>query len=286
MAVSSPLPAREEYLRKKRNQKILRYSLGLFIFLGLIALSSYIAHRKEIRISKVELVGGVLVTNKDINEATINYLKGSYFWLYPKNNAFWYPKKDLQKYLSDNFKRIDVIEIARKNLTTVEVRIIERKPVATWCDTLPGSNEVLNSDKISRCYFLDQDGTIFAEAPYFSGDAYFKYYGHVSTSTPIGSYYLSSSTEFSEISSFVAKTKSLSIHPLYLIAKDNEQYSLVVEGGGEIYFDTKEPLSKVAQNLEALLRTPALSTSTNFSLPIQYIDLRFGNKLFYKLKGE
>ncbi len=71
---------------------------------------------------------------------------------------------------------------------------------------------------------------------------------------------------------------------MYLVAKEGDEFSLVVSGGGEIYFDIKESLSKVADNLEALLRTPELATSTSRDLPVEYIDMRFGNKLFYKLK--
>lgn len=128
---------------------------------------------------------------------------------------------------------------------------------------------------------------MFAKAPIFSGDAYFKYYGLVASTTessPIGQEFMASTTEFADISNFVFKAKELKIKPLYIEAKDNgESFLLFVAGGGEIYFDTKEPLSVVGQNLEALLRTPVFASST-WNLPIEYIDLRYGNKLFYKLK--
>lgn len=281
----SNLSQREEYLRKKKNKKLFKYGVILFSVVLIIGIFSYISHRPQIRISKVELSGGVLVTQGDVNSATLSYISGSYLWLFPKNNAFLYPHNGLEKYLKETFKRIDTVNAHLKDFKTLTIDITERKPVATWCDVPPNTTPIENSIvPEEHCYFIDQNSTIFAEAPEFSGDAYFKYYGAVSGETPIGKEYIASSTEFGEISDFVAKTKLLSLKPLYLIAKDDGGFSLFIAGGGEIMFDMREPLSLAGQNLEVLLRTPALATSSTGNLPIDYIDLRYGNKLFYKLK--
>ncbi len=264
--------SRPEFQRKRRNKLLLRLGLFFFTFVFLVGLVSYAAHRPSIRISNVELVGGVLVTQSDVAEKSQVFLSGSYFWLLPKNNGLWYPRGGLEKYLADELKRIDTIHIERKSFNTIIVQITERKPEALWCDKL--SEE-------EKCYFLDQNSAIFAEAPNFSGDAYFKYYGLVSTATPIGQYYIASTTEFAEVRNFVENTKQLSLKPQYIIGKDAGEFSLIIGGGGQIYFDTKELLSKAASNLEALLKTSALSQNISH---LDYIDLRFGNKLYYKLK--
>ncbi|KND47736.1 MAG: hypothetical protein AB201_02245 [Parcubacteria bacterium C7867-006] len=289
---NSTLPSHEEFLRRKRKKRIIKYSIISFLIIFIIGLSSYISHRPEVRISKVVLKGGVLVTESDISDKSFSYMKDSYFWLFPKNSSFWYPKKQLSVYLKENFKRIDTISIGLDGLRTMVVTVEERKPFAIWCDKLPGQVEISTTTPVEKdseyqkCFFIDQNSTIFSEAPYFSGDAYFKFYGLVSTSTPIGNYYISSSTKFQEIVHFISDIKAMSIRPLYLIAEDEGDFSLVVSGGGKIFFDTKKPLTEISKNLESLLKTPALSTSTNSDLPIEYIDLRYGNKLFYKLKGE
>lgn len=298
--VSNTYPKREEYLKKKRNRKIVRYALIVFLLLLIIGLTSYISFRPELRISKAVLTGGVLVTEEAVEEKSFSYMNGNYFWLFPKNNALWYSRKGLEKYLSDEFQRIATINIRRENFQTLAIQITERQPFAIWCDGVrlrSTDDEILSSaersadreegnteDNNPRCYFMDQNGTIFSEAPYFSGDAYFKYYGLVLDDSPIGKKYIASSTKFSEISDFISTTKKLSIGPQYLLAKEGDEFSLFIRGGGVIYFDTKEPLSVVGQNLEALLRTPALSSTTYSNVPVEYIDLRYGNKLFYRLK--
>jgi cell division septal protein FtsQ len=291
---NSTLPSREEYLRKKRNKKITKYVIIFFIFVLFVLLFSYLSHRKEVRISRVILKGGLLVKESDVSEKSFEYMSGSYFWLFPKNSSFWYPKNKLEDFLSQNFKRIETISIKLDGFQNMVVTIEERKPFAIWCDSMIKEESVSTttenmedgSSPVSKCYFIDKNSTIFSEAPYFSGDAYFKYYGSIGTSTPIGNYYIASSTEFDEINNFINSVEKMSLHPQYLVTKGVGDYSLVISGGGEILFDLKKPLSEVSQNLESLLKTPALSTSTNQDLPIEYIDLRYGNKLFYKLKNE
>jgi cell division septal protein FtsQ len=284
------LPHREEYLRKKRNRKLLRFGVIVLLILLIIAEASFLSHRPQFRISEIELNGGVLVTQSEVESETLDFVSGSYFWLFPKNNVLWYPHKKLDIFLKSRFRRIDTLSLKLKDFHTLQVDITERKPYAIWCSVLPvtdvlrGDNDENISGKTPKCYFIDQNSTIFAVSPEFSGDAYFKYYGLVSDSNPIGKEFISSTTKFTEIDEFVNSTKKLGLVPVYLIANDNDQFSLVLSGGGVIYFDTKIPLTKVTENLTSLLKTPELGTTTLADLPVEYIDLRYGNKLFYKLK--
>ena len=271
---------REDYIRKKRERLFIKIGVFFLVLIMLIGIVSYVSHRKEIRISKVELYGGVLVRQSDIEAEILQFLYGSYFWLFPKGNVFLYPKNSLENYLKEKFKRIDTIDIQRKKFDSLSVKITERKPEALWCD-LP----VPEMGTPEHCYFMDSNSTIFVEAPYFSGDAYFKYYGLMSTSTTvIGREYMASSTQFSDISKFISDIRKLSVSPVYLLAKDNGEFTLVLSTGAEIYFDTKESLSKTSSNLNALLSSDVFPTSSDPTINVDYIDLRFGNKLFYRLK--
>lgn len=277
----SNLPHREEYLRKKRKRRIIRVSIALVSFIAFVALVSYVSHRKELRINRVNLFGGVLITEDEIQKETFKYLDGKYFYLFPRNNALIYPKSKLEDYLKSTFKRIDNIDISQKGFQRLSITISERKHFAVWCKGLPGLDTLEE-----ECYFMDKNSTIFAPAPNFSGDAYFKYYGSIQNASPVGQEYMASSTLFFDISNFVKSVKELSLKPLYVQSKGNDEFVIKLSGGGEILFDTKDSLSKVAENLNLLLKTPELSKFDKSTLPVEYIDLRFGNKLFYKLKSE
>lgn len=277
MHLNSPSQHREEYLRKKRKKRLIKWGVALCIFFSIAGALSYISYRPSLRISQVEFSGGVLLTFEDIETETLSYLEGAYFWVAPRNNAFLYPKKSLRAHLQETFRRIDTIEVELKNPKTLSVSISERKPYAMWCKELPESED-------RTCYFMDRNSTIFAEAPQFSGDAYMKYYGPLGGETVIGTEYMASTTQFLELSEFVERIKNMSLRPQYVVAKEEGEFLLRIRGGGDIYFNNKEPFLKAGDNLEELLRTPALAKNSSGTLPIEYIDLRFGNKLFYKLK--
>ncbi len=287
--VINSFPQREETLRKRRRRKRIKYGIFLLAFVIFVGVVSYISHLPKVRISEVELRGGLLVTPKEIKEEALDYMRGSYFWLFPKNNSFLYPQNSLEKNLSDKFKRIETINVSLEGLNKLVVEITERKPVAIWCREntrqVSTTTDSLKEDK-EQCYFIDLFSTIFAEAPNFSGDAYFKYYGLVTKEFPIGERFIASSTQFTEINGFIDAVKKLNIRPSYLLGKGEDEYSLVLFGGGEIYFDVKKSLSLAYNNLETLLKSPDLRTGNTGTLPVEYIDLRYGNKLFYKLKAQ
>lgn len=270
----------EEYLKKKRKRRIIKISAFIFVVCFIVSGLSYISHLEKFRIVNVNLFGGVLVTEEEVQNKVAEYLNGSYLWLFPRNNSFIYPKVGLEKYLKENFKRIDTIDVSLKNFKRLSINITERKHFAIWCKGVP-ENEPADEE----CYFMDKNSTIFAPAPDFSGDAYFKYYGYLVDENPIGKEYIASSTQFSDISDFVSFVKNLDLKPVFVATKGNGEYILELSSGTSILFDTKASLKKTAENLSLLISSDAFSKMDKSNLPVEYFDLRFGNKLFYKLKS-
>lgn len=270
----------EEYLRRKKKKRYAILGSIITIILLIVGGLAYLAHRKEFRIVNVNLFGGVLVTEEEVQLKSLEYLGGSYFWLFPKNNAFIYSKSGLEDYLKENFKRIDNIDISLKNFQRMSIAITERKHFAIWCKGLP-----IRDSEENGCYFIDKNSTIFAPAPNFSGDAYFKYYGLLTDENPIGKEFVSSSTIFYQISDFKDSVKSIGLRPQYVVAKGNSEFVMKLSSDTDILFDIKQPLQKVFENLQVLISTDAFSKLDKTNLPVEYIDLRFGNKLFYKLKA-
>lgn len=281
-------PQREENLRKRRRQRRIKYGIFFLILVLIIGVLSYISHLPKLRINSVELRGGLLVTQKEVEKESLSFMQGSYFWLFPRNNSFLYPQNSLRADLMDKFKRIETIKVSLEGLNKVVVDITERKPIAIWCreNTTSISTTTEAVGEKEKCFFIDSFSTIFAEAPSFSGDAYFKYYGLVEKENPIGEKFIASSTEFTQINNFIESVKKLNIKPLYLSGRGEDEYSLILFGKGEIYFDVKKPLDLAFNNLETLLKSPELSFEKIGYLPVEYIDLRYGNKLFYKLKSQ
>ena len=72
-------------------------------------------------------------------------LAGKYFGLFPKTNLLFYPKKNIENELENQFKRLENINLSIKNNKILEVSVDERTPEYLWCgaDTKFGSRKML-----------------------------------------------------------------------------------------------------------------------------------------------
>jgi hypothetical protein len=242
-------------------------------------------------------------------------MMGKYLWLFPKTNLFLYPESSIQKELEDQFPRLENISLSIKNNKTLEVSLSERKALYTWCgDTPPKITDVglpqsgntpdvgilqgrSPTSGVSNCYFLDENGYIFDQAPYFSGEVYFKFYGvpdvgilqgRSPTSGVIsGSYF--AQQNFKQLVAFRDILLGFGLKPVALYVGSDGNVEVALSGGTsfstdpQIIFKLNADYQNVAENLETALTTePLQSEFKNKYSTLQYIDLRFGNKVYFK----
>lgn len=146
-------------------------------------------------------------------------------------------------------------------------------------------------DEKRDCYFLDASGYVFAKAPAFSGDILVRLYGPLAAEADdaapaktdtIGKYYLPAS-KFPAIRSMVRGVSLLSLTPSSLVRKEDGDYELLLKGGGKILFSDKEDPVRIVSNLDSALSSdPLKKNMAEKRSALQYIDLRFGNKVFFK----
>ena len=274
-------------LKKRRRRIILNKSffwgvLFLIIFTGL----SFISRLDSLNISGIEIVGNKLVETEIVKEIVEQELMGNYFWIFPKTNILFYPKNDIEKELSTKFKRLKDITFSTGRNKVLEVSVTERVALYMWC----GVVFEFNNDKSSPCYFLNEDGFIFDEAPYFSGEVYFKFYGAISLmgDTPSGSSF--SPDIFQKLILFKEALEGMGLKPASLYVQENKDIRIFLSSsnlltGPEIIFKTNADFQKIAENLQAALTTEPLQIDFQKKYSsLLYIDLRFGNKVYYKFR--
>ena len=189
--------------------------------------------------------------------------------------------------LSDRFKRLKDINITSKDGKILEISVSERIPEYIWCgEGLPETGA-----DIETCYFLDNTGFIFDEAPYFSGEVYFKFFGKVTTENDISSGVYFSETNFHKFISFKKLLEDMKLKPVALYIMDNGEVKVYLSDlsplpmGPEIIFKVDFDFQKIAENLQAALTTEPLQTDfKNKYSSLLYIDLRYGNKVYYKFR--
>jgi len=280
-------PRVTELKRKKRKVLIRNAVIFSVGFLAIVALLAYLSSFRALNFSKLEVSGNRIIDTEAVEKEVQNVTGSKYLWLFPKTNVFLYPKSTIQKDLADKFKRLQNITLEIKKGNTLEISVTERVPQYTWCGDLPTGND------IETCYFLDNSGYIFDEAPYFSGEVYFKFYGALPQKSggPPGNYFYKE--YFEKLIAFKEALEALHLKPAVLYMEDGEDGTIFLSrtkrslAPPEIRFRKAADLSKVADDFGAALATEPLKTKFEKEYSsLQYFDLRFDNKVYYKFAGQ
>ncbi|MBL7045754.1 MAG: hypothetical protein ISR99_01870 [Parcubacteria group bacterium] len=256
--------------KRRRNVLIFRSALGVVfvfsVFLGLVTLSKM----DSLTIVSVEAVGNSVITDKELVEIAESELSGKYFWLFPRKNAFIYPKRAIEASVLESFERVKDVRVSKGSLKAISVSISEYAPNSLYC----GESQV--SDE--QCYFMNEEGLVYGLAPYFSGNAFFRFYGDVVGDETIGASFLNG--RFEHYSFFVETLRRVSITPIYLAIIDETDFEVGFEDGSRILVAQDSDFTDVVENLRSVLESESFGSDE----VVDYIDLRFGNKVYYKLK--
>lgn len=279
-------PRLNELKRRRRRNVSNKILLLLFGVSVVVAGCSYLSKFPRLNIKEVEIMGNKVLDADMLKTEVRNHLSGNYVWLFPKTNILFYPQKAIKNILQDKFKTISAINLSITDTQNLAVSLTERVPKYTWCGHV---TKLLNSNSNQKCYFLDSEGYIFDEAPYFSPGVYLKFYGDVNVNleNPPGVYFLKD--KFAQIITFKNRLTEfgINVNSFWLNNLGDAYFFLSTkeELGPKIIFKLDSDLEKVAENLHTALNTEPLKTKfkTKFSA-LEYIDLRFGNKVYDKFR--
>ncbi len=271
--------------RRRRRIFRIKVALTIFVLLVIVALAGWLLRHPEVTISSIVITGNNLTPTEDIEVLIQDELDSSYALVIPKRSAFFYPKNKLITTIDEAFARIEGVVVRQKNFTTLRIDVAERSPFALWC----GKEFVEDGERFGDCYFIDDQSYVYASAPDFTGNVFFKYFGALALAdndredAPIGSTYMSEQ-DFFGIRPFIGAFEDLGYAPLSLTRMDDGDFELRMDDGAKIIFSSDTKLSILLDNMESILDSDSFREAKD--QPLEYIDLRFGNKVYYKFQEE
>src|SRR3989344_7136850 len=260
---------------RRRRKLMITGVLILIIFVTTILGLSWFLSQPFIVINNLVVSGNLLIATDDILAVTKKIITDSYFGLFAKSNIFFYPSKTIKKTLAATFPAIKNIHGNLENWQTLKLSVEERTPFGLWCQSVD----------TTACFYLDDNGLIFSAAAVFSDNIFLKFTGGEinASSSPLGKNFLPSD-EFRRVSFFLDSLVPFGLIPIVFEANPNE-YRIYSKNGGWLIINTADDLSQVLENLENIFRSDNFKKALARSGVIDYIDLRYGNKFFYKFKN-
>ncbi|MBY0538273.1 hypothetical protein K2P47_02650 [Patescibacteria group bacterium] len=247
--------------------KQLGIGAAIFSLLGLIVAGLWYGTRVNfLTISDITVVGGETIPHEVVKKITTETLQGTYIGIIPRQFAWSYPHEEIIKNISQ-IPRMKDPQVQRENGRTLTITFSEYEPYALWCAER-GSED---------CLFVDKTGYAFGAAPKLSGGAFLRY-------RTLG--------RDMQIGTVMAERRDIDTMEQFVkLVEDNLQFSItqietdtagdvfyILAGGGEFKATLRDDAETVFDNLRAILASEEFKDVKpgNF----QYIDLRFGNKIF------
>ncbi len=258
---------------RRRTSALLALGGGLLIIAALVIVSRL----PSLQVRSVVVSGNEATTEEELRTVIDENLKGHYLFLIPKSNIFLYPRAAIENAITAAIARVATANVSSADLSTISVVIKERGPSALWCEGVVD----LNDPVPDPCYFIDGDGLIYGKAPVFSGNVFLRFWG-IHGGDPTG-LRLMPLSEYRELSFLLNTLPKFSLEPTDVVF-DNQNADVTVhlKGRARLLFSRTQGLGDVLLNLDSVLSSEPLEGKD--SLTIDYIDLRFGNKIFYRVR--
>ncbi len=260
-----PLPLRA---RRRRVRALL--ALIVLLFIGATVWgTSFVSYLPRFSINSIAVLGAHDISPHLISDYVETILNdGSYHFL-SRTNIFLYPRAAIEKDIIGYFPRIRSAHVSRASLLSTEVKIEveERKSFALWC-----------ADS-GQCYQMDEGGFIFSPAPGAATSTQYVFEGGVGTSTsPIGQTFIRA--HLPGLLTLLRFLGQAGLIPRGAIVENDQDFSVPLTAGFTLRASFGEDASALTKNLQLILSSDPLKGREN---QLEYVDLRFGNRVYYKL---
>lgn len=269
--------------RRKKRTKVL---FVLLLLLIVIAAGIIIFLRKsDLQITSVTVAGTRALDPKEIEQVVNTSLQGNYGYLIPKSNTLLFSKQKTKSLIMNRYPGIYNVVTKFTDRGSIVVTVSEKESEHMWCTT-------------GACYFIDDAGVVYRDAPLFSDGVYTYFSGSLGTLMPeTGSRISSRFVSEPDYKLLLNYFSVLSQFPMVLheIAIDENRDITIRFSQIKNYKTSNQSVVKVRldENPRTIITTITLLLADKSFLnaliakggDLELIDLRFEGKIFYKFKN-
>ncbi|MDE2038286.1 MAG: hypothetical protein KGI69_03650 [Patescibacteria group bacterium] len=292
----------DSFARRRRSRAAIGAAAGLAALASWAFVAVRLAGASFMTVSTINVYGADPDIVPAIQAAAAGALDGTYAGLFPRSDVWIYPHADVAEAVASSSPRIRTASVSRGQGNALDVSVTERVPAAVICPGFPNEDDSGAMQPSGTCYYADDRGYIFEEAPAQPAPGLGLYYmpalasGGTAAAGILGSF-ATSSAEFAALQAFVEDAQAAGISSQAVLAKDGGEYELYADGLGAegqgatssksltvIYFDDAGGLAGELADLRAFWLNAEATGRAKGQLPgFEYIDVRYGSNVFYRL---
>lgn len=250
-------------------KRFVRVSAGVLAVSGIVVL----IRLPVLQVKTVEVMGVNVADPEEVSVYVKKEIQGKVLFILPRSSMLVVPTATLAKKLTHAYPRFSSVDVRRKGINTLAVTVREYVGTYLWCNTL------------DSCYFMTDDGVVYAPSPFFSGDAYAKVFGGEKGDFP---FMPITAKDFATVKLLEENLPTVSIHPAEFHFLPNRELRVVFFHNGResaLLFDSEGDTAAALQALDTAFKTDTFANRyRDPERALSYIDLRFPNKIVYKFQ--
>jgi len=272
--------------RERHYRRAARY-FWLFYLMIIFCTSVYIVVHPFWFIQEIKVGGTYALSPHSLAQVVQENLSGEMFYLFPRQSFLFATKRKIANDLLEKYPRLNRVRISVEGLNVLLIEVDERRPMIIGCPT-----ELSTS---TACFYLDQNGVMFEPSPRFSPGVFFTVVSPLIKPSNIN-YQILSPNEVVDLPNFVKQIEAISEKQLItdfligdteLLANDDVAVRLHQSKNQgdfwELRFSRRNDFAKSLFYFDAAVGTEAFQADwLKSSEALEYIDVRFGKKVFYR----
>lgn len=253
----------------KRKKKILLLKVWMVAILVILLIggTAYLSTIHAVKISEIQVNDTSFFDKKEVEEIVRTELEGSYLFIFNKDNIFLFPRHTIKQKVKEHHQAIQSVSLHITGPHSISVTVHEYTPSAVWCNT-------------DNCYYLNEEGFIFIQAPIDYDRNLIQFHDWIHDD-PIGKTYTDSDT-FKKMMVLINLVAKVPLKVVSVNTEDGLTFFLHTDSNTRLLYEINDNPEEVASNLNTVIEKDAISRAQLNN--IDYIDLRFGNKVYYKIR--
>jgi cell division septal protein FtsQ len=261
------LKPRVRLATRRRRARFIGAALACLAAIGAVFGGSLLSYHERFAINDLNVVGAQALSAAAVESAFGERVDDGVRHFFSRTNIFLYPYSEIQQALLLQFPLLQAVSFTRESMLSqaLTITVYEREPKYLWCS--------------HTCYFMDANGFVFALAANPTGFLTFRG-GLDATKEPVGQTFMRGRLE--QLVDFVEGLKNSGLAVASASIDNETDISINLTDGYYIKTTFGSSAEQLARNLALAISTEALAGKL---LSVEYIDLRFGNRVYYRLES-